>query len=63
FYGMLGSGPDPLMGLLFLLRNGLLFTWAVWILVPGPAGRTSLVESERPPMSYPGPARPPAVPS
>jgi hypothetical protein len=32
FFGILGNGPDPLMGLLFLLRNGLLLAWAVWIL-------------------------------
>jgi hypothetical protein len=63
FYGMLGSGPEPLMGVLFLLRNGLLLAWAVWLLVPGPAARTSLAESERPPMSSPGSACPSGVPS
>ncbi|HEY1906667.1 MAG TPA: glycosyltransferase 87 family protein [Myxococcaceae bacterium] len=63
FYGMLGSGPHPLMGVLFLLRNGLLLGWAVWILAPGPAARTSLAESKQPPMSSPGPARQSAVPS
>jgi len=63
FYGMLGGGPHPLMGLLFLLRNGLLLAWALWILVPGPAERTAVTESEPRPMSSPGPARPSAVPS
>jgi hypothetical protein len=62
FYGMLGSGPDPWMGVLFLLRNGLLLAWAVWILVPGPAERTVATESEQPAMSSTGPARQSAVP-
>jgi len=62
FYGMLGSGPHPLMGVLFLVRNGLLLAWAVWILVPGSAARTARAESERPPMSSPGAASPPGIP-
>ena len=41
FFGLLGQGPHPLMGALFLARNLLLLAWAVWILVPGPAGRSS----------------------
>jgi hypothetical protein len=53
FFAMLGDGPDPLMGLLFLLRNGLLMAWAVWILVPGPAARSSAANGK------PGPATPP----
>jgi hypothetical protein len=63
FYGMLGSGPHPLMGVLFLVRNGLLLAWAVWILAPGPATRSALAESEPRPMSSPGSARPSAIPS
>ena len=62
FFGILGNGPHPLMGVLFLLRNGLLLVWAVWILVPGPAARASTAEEERPPMSFTGSARPSAVP-
>jgi glycosyl transferase family 87 len=63
FYGMLGAGPHPSMGLLFLLRNGLLLAWALWILVPGPAERTAAAESEQPAMSSTGPTRQSAVPS
>ena len=47
FFGILGSGPHPLMGALFLLRNGLLMSWAVWTLVPGPA-RTAFRRGSRP---------------
>src|SRR5262249_19255712 len=63
FYGMLGSGPHPLMRVLFLLRNGLLLAWAAWILAPGPATRSSRTESEHPPMSSTEAARPSAIPS
>lgn len=63
FYGMLGDGPQPLMGVLFLLRNWLLLAWAVWILIRGPAALRSPAESEQPPMSSPGPARQSVVPS
>jgi hypothetical protein len=63
FFGILGNGPHPLMGALFLLRNGLLMAWAVWTLVPGPAERASAVEVERPPMSSPGLPSPTGVPS
>ena len=41
FFGLLGQGPHPLMGALFLLRNGLLMAWAVWILVPDPSRRAA----------------------
>jgi hypothetical protein len=47
FFGLLGQGPHPSMGGLFLLRSGLLLAWAVWILVPGPASRSS-TESGQP---------------
>ena len=63
FFGILGSGPHPLMGALFLLRNGLLMSWAVWTLVPGPAERRSAVEADQPPMSSPGLPSPSRVPS
>lgn len=46
FFGLLGQGPHPLMGMLFLLRNALLMAWAVWILVPGPRIRSSTVGEE-----------------
>jgi len=62
FFGILGNGPHPLMGLLFLLRNGLLLAWAVWILFPGPAERTFAAAEELPPMSSTGLASPFAVP-
>ena len=39
FYGLLGDGPQPLFGVLILLRNGLVMAWAVWILVPPPGAR------------------------
>jgi len=58
FFGILGNGPHPLMGLLFLLRNGLLLAWAVWILVPGPGTRTA---EDPPPMSPAGLASPSGV--
>jgi len=61
FFGILGNGPHPLMGLLFLLRNGLLLAWAVWILVPGPAGRASVAAVDSRPMSSAGLASPPGV--
>ncbi|HUM10053.1 MAG TPA: glycosyltransferase family 87 protein [Myxococcaceae bacterium] len=32
FYGIWGKGPEPIMGLLFLLRNALVMVWAAWIL-------------------------------
>ena len=51
FFGLLGQGPHPLMGALFLLRNGLLMAWTVWILVP-----------EHPPMIPAVLASPSAVP-
>ena len=47
FYGLLGKGPDPLMGVLILLRNALVMAWAVWILVPGPRARVASVSGER----------------
>ena len=62
FFGILGNGPHPSMGALFLLRNGLLMAWAVWTLVPGPVERGATVELDRSPMSSPGPASPSAVP-
>jgi hypothetical protein len=40
FFGLLGHGPHPLMGVLFLGRNALVLAWAVWILVPGPGSRS-----------------------
>jgi hypothetical protein len=61
FFGILGNGPHPLMGVLFLLRNGLVLAWAVWILAPGPARRSAAVE-HRPPMSSAGLASPSAIP-
>ena len=51
FFGLLGQGPDPWMGVLFLLRNGLLMAWAVWILVPGPGSRSSGAAEIAPPGS------------
>lgn len=62
FFGILGNGPHPLMGVLFLLRNGLLLGWAVWILAPGPAWRASGAVEESAPMSSRGLASPSAVP-
>jgi hypothetical protein len=44
FYGLLGRGPDPLFGVLILLRNGLVMAWAVWILVPPPGARSAAGE-------------------
>ena len=61
FFGILGNGPHPLMGLLFLLRNGLLLAWAVWILLPGPASRTAVAVEEPRPMSSAGLASPSGV--
>ena len=58
FFGILGNGPHPLMGLLFLLRNGLLLAWAVWILVPGPGSRSA---EDPAPMSSAGLASPSGV--
>ena len=46
FYGLLGKGPDPLMGVLILLRNALVMAWALWILVPDP--RTRLEDARAP---------------
>ena len=40
FYGLLGRGPEPLLGVLILARNALLMAWAVWILVPAPDSRS-----------------------
>jgi hypothetical protein len=62
FYGMLGGGPQPLMGVLFLLRNWLLLAWAAWILIRGPAARTPLAESGQPPMSSAAIASPTGIP-
>jgi hypothetical protein len=62
FFGILGNGPHPLMGVLFLLRNGLLLAWAVWLLAPGPARRASGAAEELPPMSSAGLASPTAIP-
>jgi Glycosyltransferase family 87 len=45
FYGLLGRGPQPLMGVLILARNALVMAWAVWILVPGPGSRPSAESS------------------
>ena len=53
FFGLLGQGPHPLMGVLFLLRNALVMAWAVWILVPGPRARSSTVSDERAPSGSP----------
>jgi len=61
FFGILGNGPHPLMGLLFLLRNGLLLAWAVWILLPGPASRTAVAVEEPRPMGSAGLASPSGV--
>ncbi len=41
FYGLLGRGPEPLLGVLVLARNALVMAWAVWILVPRPGSRSS----------------------
>jgi hypothetical protein len=54
FYGLLGKGPDPLMGLLILLRNALVMAWAVWLLVPGPRARVAPVSGERDPVPSTG---------
>jgi hypothetical protein len=62
FFGILGNGPHPVMGLLFLLRNGLLLVWAVWILAPGPARRAVAAVSEPSPMSSAGLPSPSTVP-
>jgi hypothetical protein len=61
FFGILGNGPHPLMGVLFLLRNGLVLAWAVWILGPGPVRRSAAVEEDLP-MSSAGHASPPSIP-
>jgi len=61
FFGILGSGPHPLMGALFLLRNGLLMAWAVWTLVPGPVERRAAVDADRAPMTSPELASPTGV--
>jgi len=61
FFGILGSGPHPLMGALFLLRNGLLMAWAVWTLVPGPVERRAAVDAGRAPMTSPELASPTGV--
>jgi hypothetical protein len=53
FFGLLGQGPHPLMGVLFLLRNALVMAWGVWILVPGPRARSSTVSDERAPSGSP----------
>ena len=45
FFGLLGPGPQPLMGVLILARNALVMAWAAWILIPGPGSR-SAAESE-----------------
>jgi len=39
FFGLLGEGPQPLMGALILGRNLLVMAWAVWVLVPAPGSR------------------------
>ena len=62
FFGILGNGPHPLMGALFLLRNGLLLAWATWILVPGPAARVAAAGEEHPPMIPAGLGSPSSVP-
>ncbi len=41
FFGLLGRGPQPLMGVLILARNALVMAWTVWILVPGPGERSA----------------------
>jgi hypothetical protein len=62
FFGILGNGPSPVMGALFLLRNGLLLAWTLWTLIPGPVARRSVVDAAPPPMSSPGLASPNAIP-
>jgi hypothetical protein len=62
FFGILGNGPHPLMGVLFLLRNGLLLAWGVWILAPGPARRAATAVEEPPPMSSAALTSPTAIP-
>lgn len=62
FYGLLGKGPHPAMGGLFLLRNVLVMAWTVWILVPGPTRRASTGAEEGLPMSTAGLASPSAMP-
>ncbi|HVP60486.1 MAG TPA: glycosyltransferase 87 family protein [Myxococcaceae bacterium] len=48
FFGLLGRGPQPLMGVLILARNALVMAWAVWILMAGPAARAAAEGGERP---------------
>lgn len=43
FFGLLGRGPQPLMGVLILARNALVLAWAAWILVPSPSATPSTV--------------------
>jgi hypothetical protein len=62
FFGILGNGPHPLMGLLILLRNWLVLAWAGWILATGPARRASRPVEEPPPMSPAALASPTTVP-
>jgi len=62
FFGILGNGPHPLMGALFLLRNGLLLAWATWILFPGPAARVAMAGEDHPPMIPAGLGSPSSVP-
>jgi len=62
FFGLLGNGPHPLMGALFLLRNGLVLTWVWWILFPGPAARVAVTGEEHAPMISPGFGGPSSVP-
>jgi hypothetical protein len=54
FYGLLGRGPQPLFGVLILVRNALVMAWSVWILVPVPGAREA---EERPAMA----AQPPIL--
>ncbi len=62
FFGILGNGPHPLMGALFLLRNGLLLAWAAWMLFPGPAARVAVTDEWHPPMIPAGLGSPSSVP-